>query len=75
MITLQPRPKRLIKIGEKPAVNKVHSSVFSQHIERGKRVANQIDTGMVFINTLHVYRQTCLLEAPGVQDMEGNFLN
>jgi succinate-semialdehyde dehydrogenase/glutarate-semialdehyde dehydrogenase len=25
-------------------------SVFTQDIERGKRVANQIDTGMVFIN-------------------------
>jgi succinate-semialdehyde dehydrogenase/glutarate-semialdehyde dehydrogenase len=26
------------------------SSVFTQDIERGKRIANQIDTGMVFIN-------------------------
>jgi len=25
-------------------------SVFTQDIERGKRVANQMDTGMVFIN-------------------------
>ena len=25
-------------------------SVFTQDVERGKRVANQIDTGMVFIN-------------------------
>jgi succinate-semialdehyde dehydrogenase/glutarate-semialdehyde dehydrogenase len=28
----------------------VRSSVFTQDIERGKRIADQIDSGMVFIN-------------------------
>jgi succinate-semialdehyde dehydrogenase / glutarate-semialdehyde dehydrogenase len=49
-------------------------SVFTQDIERGKRVADLIDTGWYLLTIQPGHRQTCLLAERKVPVMEGNYL-
>jgi succinate-semialdehyde dehydrogenase/glutarate-semialdehyde dehydrogenase len=50
-------------------------SVFTQDIERGRRIANQIDTGMVFINHPTWTQADLPLAEQRIQASVGNYQN